>query len=155
VAVVRYNFRIDELERAVLVELTGVVDEEVLERGKQVKEQVQHYARERSAVNTEGGLADSIRGEFYAMESPDDEALAIVLSDAPHALAVEEGTGLHGPRSAYIFPRGPRPMFFVPRGMSKPVVAFKVQGQPGKHMFRDGLQAVVGRGGNLRRGTDL
>ena len=150
-AVVRYNYRVDRFEAAVLVELEGLVEDEVKGYGIRIKESIQGLIRERAAESSEGGLADSVRGTI--VQEDDDTWNAIVFSDEEHALWFEEGTGVHGPRQQPILPRG-KYMMFTPRGLSSRVIAYKVQGQPAQHPFRDGLAKVVGQGGSLRRALD-
>lgn len=134
----------DRMEKAVYVYMQGVTEEQTVAAGKAVKAEIVSLIRERADVNSEGGLADSIYGQPF-FDGP-NEVDVIVASDLEHALWFEEGTGLHGPRSQYIFPRAGRFMAFRPRGSAATVFAAKVQGYEGRHPFRDGLKAVEARG---------
>lgn len=157
-AVVTYVFRADELEQELLVEMAGRVHDEVLVTSLQVMRRVQNLVRQRADVNTPGGLAASIKRTIIPADDPEDDILAIVYSKKEHALWFEEGTGIFGPRKSFIFPKYHKMMIFRPRAgtrapssLVKFAWAAKVEGQKGKHPFRDGLNQVVGQGGRLRQ----
>lgn len=135
------NIRIDDLENAVIAEMSGPIRDDLLRRAKNVKQRVQDLIRERAEISTPGGLADSIEGELFPFEAGDEEWSAVVFSTAEHAIWFEQGTGELGPRGVAIVPRGSGPMIFTPRGMSRTVAAFKVVGQPPHEVFKDGIDA--------------
>lgn len=134
--------RIDDLEKQILVEMDGVAREHLIEQGTKVKKEIVRLIHERAEVNTPGGLADSISGEVFPQDLGDHTWQGVVSSDSDHALFFEEGTGLFGPRKSFIFPRAGKFMIFRHRKLGRVVYAQKVSGQPGKHPFRDGLEAV-------------
>jgi hypothetical protein len=159
-AVVTYVFRADDLEQELLVEMAGRIHDEVLIESLNVQERIEALIRSRADVNSPGGLASSVRRRIIPADDPEDDVLAVIFSDKEHALWFEEGTGIFGPRRSFIFPRFHKLMVFKPRGqvygrkaskMRGFVFASKVEGQKGKHPFRDGLNQVVGQGGRLRR----
>jgi hypothetical protein len=143
VAEVTATLDIDRVENDVRIYLSDVSRDYVLGKGKELKAEVQRLIRERADVSTPGGLADSIVGDLF--DEGGDAWGVHVSADAEHedvALWFEEGTGLFGPRATYIVPRTHAFMWFRPRGAARNVRAIRVQGQEGKHPFRDGLQNV-------------
>lgn len=149
-AKVTYVFRVDDLENALLIELEGTTEAEVIRQGVNVKERIQALIRQR-AINGGEKLASSVYGQVADFYDDDQTFTAVIASDLPEALWFEEGTGLFGPRKSFIFPRHAKYMVFKPYGKSRSIFAVQTRGQKGKHPFRDGLNQAVGAGGNLRR----
>lgn len=150
-ATVWYNMNTQDwatLERVLEISLEGPSEALVERYVDNVVQEIKNLVRERSDETT-GELENSITGDVW--DEGDGVWSGFISSSAEHAIWVEEGTGIHGPHKVPITPTYARWMVFKPRGMSKTVVAYKVEGQPGKHMFRDGLNRVIGRGGHLRR----
>lgn len=142
-ASVTFNLRIDRLENAVIGELMGaggIVHDDLLRRAKAVKFEVENNIFLRAEQNSPNGLAHSIVGETFREDG--DEWGAIIYSTEDHALWFEEGTGIHGPRGQYIFPRG-KFMVFRPRGSAAKVYAQKSEGQKPHHAFRDAIDAAT------------
>jgi hypothetical protein len=131
---------LDRMDREIGVYVEGVGQDYMLEQAVRVKNAIVDLIRQRADVNTEGGLADSVYGEPTFVG--DERLEASIASDSDHALIFEEGSGIHGPQGAYIFPAFQTNMIFTPRGMTRRVFAQRVQGQPGKHPFRDGLNEI-------------
>jgi hypothetical protein len=136
-ATVTWHLDVNRFTNDIQIFMAGVAEEDVERRARAVHAEVVRLIRQRADENTQGGLADSVRGEVN-IDGPND-VTALIYSDAEHALWFEEGTGLYGPRGSMIFPKGNKAMSFIPRGLSTRVYAFKVRGQPGKHPFHDGL----------------
>jgi len=143
VAEVTASLDIDRVENDVRIYLSDVSRDYVLEKGKELKSAVVRLIHERADINTPGGLADSIIGDLF--DEGGDAWGVHVSPDAEHeaqGLWFEEGTGLFGPRGTYIVPRTHAFMWFQPRGAARSVRAIRVQGQEGKHPFRDALQSI-------------
>jgi hypothetical protein len=149
VAVITYNIRkaVDDIESAMLVELSSVTQDYLLIKSLAVKNAIKDLIDER-AIEPTGQLKGSVQRDI---DEDEDGWSAIVYSDEPHAIWFEEGTGIHGPRRAYIFPRSAQFMWFKPYGMNSKVRAMRVQGQEARHVFRDGLRRVIGQGGGFRQ----
>lgn len=137
-AEVTYSLDINRTEATLAIFIQGATEREVERRGRNVAEDVRSNIRDR-AINGGERLADSVGGQVF-IDGPRDVS-AVIASDLEEALWFEEGTGLHGPRGQYIFPRTHQFMVFVPTGQSVSVRARRVQGQEARHPFRDGLES--------------
>lgn len=143
-AQVTFNLNVDRFEREVLIEIfEGPAFEYTIALGKRVKARTQELIRERAEENTEGGLADSIFGTVPERDAELGWTTSIS-SNLEHAIWFEEGTGLFGPRNAFIRPRLAKAMVFRHRQLGRVVYAQKVKGQEGKHPFRDAMAEFDG-----------
>jgi hypothetical protein len=131
---------LDEKLRVNLLVEDGVVRSEVQRRARNVRDRARELAEARSA-HSSGALPASIRYTTAELRGT-KEVVAQVGSDLEHALWVEEGTGVFGPRGTPITPRSAAFLVFESEEFGRRIIASEVQGQPGKHYLRDALSAA-------------
>lgn len=86
-----------------------------------------------------GTLRSRIRAE---VRSEPEGPVGFVISDAPHSLAVHDGTGIYGPKGRPIRPRTKSVLRFPVKGGGI-VYARQVRGMRGRPFLRDALPAAL------------
>lgn len=137
---VEFHFDLDRFEREIKLEIFGHDLEAAAEdMGRRLAARVRTLIELRAQHTTPGGLSDSVHGQVFSTDDGETWDI-LVLSEEDHAIWFEEGTGLFGPRHAFIVPHGTHPMIFQSTHfIGQKIVAFKVAGQEGKHPFKDAL----------------
>lgn len=135
-----WEFNFDAFERNISMQIFDGTEEQVTVLGKRIAARTKQLIEQRAQRTTPGGLADSVRGSVDS----DNAGLTwdvIVTSDMEHAIWFEKGTGVFGPRNAFITaPSGGAMVWYDRHFISRKIVAFKVEGQPGKHPFEDAFK---------------
>lgn len=127
---VRIEINHAEVER-LLYSPTGPVHREV----SRVTSRVESAVKRRCPVE-EGLLRASVYSLVYAVRGV--AVIGEVGSPLEYAIYVELGTGIYGPSGGMIRPRRARFLVWESKG-GQVIFARQVRGQPGQHMFRDGL----------------
>ena len=125
--------------RADLMAEGGAVREDVKRRAANVRDEARRLLAER-ADEPSGELGRSIR--YVTREAAEGSVAAQVGSDLEHAIWVEEGTGVYGPRGAEITPRSAPLLVFRSRSGSI-IRTPSVRGQRPKRYLRDALRAAA------------
>jgi hypothetical protein len=146
VADLTFEFDVNRFDKEVTaVLMSGPVHDQMLDKGRALKNEIVARIHATAEVESEGGLADSVYGETF--RNDEDEWNVVVKSELPRAVWFEEGTGIYGPSHTPIVPSFLKFMKFVPRGHTGVVYAHQVEGQEGKHPFKDGLTRFALKGG--------
>lgn len=113
----------------------GQVARGILKIGKKVERKAK-----RLVPVDHGVLRNSINTELIIRRGP----VARIGTNVKYALFVHEGTGIHGPKGALIYPRRSKVMVFTSRKSGGLVFARSTKGMKGTPYLRDALIAVVG-----------
>ncbi len=125
--------------RETLLAPEGAVRTDVQRRARNVRDQAKALCRQRTS-HSSGRLPGSIR-YTTAIPRGREEVVSQVGSDEEHAIWVEKGTGVYGPRGGRIYPKRARFMRFESNVTGGLIFAESTRGQPGKHYLRDALPA--------------
>lgn len=113
---------------------------------QQAADKVANYAKVLAPVDT-GRLRGSI---VTRVEARGLKAVGTVEAKAKYAVWVHEGTGLYGPRHAYIRPKRGKYLVFRPKGSSRVVFARRVAGMKPRPFLTEALKRSLSDGWTVR-----